>query len=58
MSEPKPADAREREDQDLADFDIGFQAQLDGKVFDNTQSWAWCNGFNAALKDSPKVRKP
>lgn len=50
----EPSDGREREDEQLADFDIGFQAQLDGKVFDNNQTQAWCDGFNAALKDNPK----
>jgi hypothetical protein len=38
----------EREDEELADFDIGFQAGLDGEPFDRAATDAWQRGWNDA----------
>jgi hypothetical protein len=38
----------EREDEDLADYDIGFQAGLDGEPFDESTTGAWKRGWKDA----------
>jgi ribosome modulation factor len=47
----EPFDEREREDQDLADYDIGMQAGLEGKSFDAKQTQPWKDGWADAQKE-------
>jgi len=39
----------EREDEDLADYDIGFQAGLDGEPIDESATDAWKRGWKDAV---------
>ena len=41
-------DQRDREDEELADFDIGFQAGLAGEPLDETATAAWKRGWQDA----------
>lgn len=42
---------RERSEENLADFDIGFQARLDDQTRDPLQTPAWQQGWDSADQD-------
>ena len=41
----------DRQDEELADFDIGFQARLDNQPCDLSQTSAWQHGWNSADRE-------
>lgn len=53
MAEPEvePLDDREKEDQDLADYDIGMQAGLERSPFDANQTQPWKDGWTDAQQE-------
>ena len=52
MTEEVSMDDREREEEELADFDIGFQARLDDEPLDETASEAWKRGWHDGGMDT------
>ena len=46
--ESKPLDARERKDEELVDHGIGFEAGLEGELYDTKHSPAWRRGWQAS----------
>jgi len=55
MTEEVSMDDREREEEELADFDIGFQARLDDEPLDETASEAWKRGWHDGGMDSQSI---
>jgi hypothetical protein len=44
----------DRQDEELADFDIGFQARIEDRPLDPAQTEAWQRGWSAADEDLKK----
>jgi hypothetical protein len=61
MIDESAVDAREREDEELAGFDIGFQARIDEEPLDETATVAWKRGWqdttSPTCREAVKLRR-